>query len=104
MLSRKKTKRKATRDRVLTGVVVELLEQRQLLAAHIVGNASVFSTIQAAVDAATPGATITVDPGTYSEMVWIGKSLTLCGAQAGVDARSNLRRRERNDRQWDAQY
>src|SRR6185312_12165964 len=69
----------------------ERLEGRVFLAAHIVGNSAVFATIQAAVDAASPGATITVDPGNYPELVGVNKSLTIKGAQAGVDARSNVR-------------
>ena len=68
--------------------LVELLENRVLLAAHIVGSPTVYSTIQAAVNAAAAGATITVDPGTYAEEVTIGKTLTLQGAQAGIDART----------------
>jgi nitrous oxidase accessory protein NosD len=71
--------------------VIETLERRTFLAAHIAGNASVFATIQAAVDAASPGAVIDVDAGTYSENVQINKKLTLRGAQAGVDARSHTR-------------
>lgn len=70
---------------------VETLESRVMLAAHIVGSATTYSTIQAAVDAALSGAVITVDPGTYVEQVTIGKTLTIKGAQAGVDARSNAR-------------
>jgi hypothetical protein len=69
----------------------EMLEARQLLAAHIVGNSTVYSSIQAAVDAAAPNSVITVDPGTYTEQVTVYKTLTLRGAQAGVDARSNGR-------------
>jgi len=69
----------------------ELLESRQMLAAHIVGSATVYPTIQEAVWAASAGATITVDAGTYPELVNIDKPLTLRGAQAGVDARSNAR-------------
>ena len=42
-----------------------------------------FSTIQAAVDAASPGDTILVGPGIYTEQVTIGKNLTLKGAGAG---------------------
>ena len=70
---------------------LEILEERRLLAAHIVGNATVYSTIQAAVDAAVAGQTITVDSGTYPEQVSIFKQLTIKGAQTGVDARSNVR-------------
>jgi len=46
------------------------------------------ATIQAAVNAASPGDTIVVAAGTYNEFVTITKSLTLLGEQAGVDART----------------
>ena len=68
--------------------VVESLEIRQLLAAHIVGSTTSYATIQAAVNAASAGATINVDSGTYTETVTVNKSLTIRGAQAGVDART----------------
>jgi fibronectin type 3 domain-containing protein len=74
------------------GRAIEALEQRLLWAAHIVGNPAVYSTIQSAVNAAPAGATINVDPGNYAEQVAITKTLTLRGAQAGVDARLNTRR------------
>lgn len=70
---------------------IEKMEPRQLLAAHIAGNATTYATIQAAVDAASAGATITVDAGTYPELVTITKTLTLKGARAGVDARTSTR-------------
>ncbi|HYO09422.1 MAG TPA: NPCBM/NEW2 domain-containing protein [Tepidisphaeraceae bacterium] len=73
------------------GGMPERLEPRWLMAARIVGNAAVFQTIQAAVDAAAPNAVINVDPGVYSELVNIYKPLTLRGAKAGVDGRSNAR-------------
>ena len=67
------------------------MERRVQLSAHILGNATVYSTIQAAVDAAAPNSVITVDAGSYPEGVTVGKSLTIRGAQAGVDARTNAR-------------
>src|SRR5437899_1945391 len=69
----------------------EELECRIQLSAHIVGSSTVYTTIQAAVDAAAPSSVITVDAGTYSELVTVGKGLTLRGAQAGVAARTNAR-------------
>lgn len=44
--------------------------------------------IQAAVNDASAGDTVDVTAGTYAEQVTISKSLTLLGAQAGVDART----------------
>ncbi len=49
------------------------------------------TTIQSSINAATPNDTIIVCPGTYSELVNVNKSLTLLGAQAGVDPRSSSR-------------
>ncbi|MEO6435409.1 MAG: carbohydrate-binding protein, partial [Tepidisphaeraceae bacterium] len=70
----------------------ERLEDRRLLAAHIVGNPTNFATIQAAVNAATPGATVTVDPGTYNELVFIDKAgLSVLGSRSGTHAGSNTR-------------
>src|SRR4051794_732740 len=71
---------------------LQRLESRQMLAAHIVGNATNYATIQAAVNAAAAGAIINVDAGTYSELVTVNKRLTIRGAQAGIDARLNTRR------------
>ena len=69
----------------------EKLELRQLLAAHIVGSSVNYATIQAAVDAATSGAIITVDSGNYTGSVVVTKSLTIRGVDAGLDARSSTR-------------
>lgn len=46
------------------------------------------ATIQAAVTAASPGDTINVAAGTYNERVVVDKTLTINGAQVGVDART----------------
>src|SRR2546421_4087991 len=70
---------------------LESLERRQLLAAHVAGDPTVYATIQAAVNAAAPNAIVNVDAGDYPEVVVINKPLTVRGAQSGVDARSNLR-------------
>jgi hypothetical protein len=47
-----------------------------------------YTTIQAAVTAASPGDTITIAAGTYAEDVTVAKALTINGVQSGVDARS----------------
>src|ERR1043166_2592145 len=78
----------APRRRALCFEMPQALESRRLMAAHIVGDPTVYPSIQAAVTAAAPGSTIDVDAGTYSEMVTINKTLTLRGAQAGNDART----------------
>src|SRR5947209_2759550 len=49
-----------------------------------------YMTISAAVAAASSGDTIKVCPGIYNEQVTIDKTLTLQGAQAGMDARTRL--------------
>jgi hypothetical protein len=67
------------------------LEDRQLMAAHVAGSATSYATIQAAVNAAPAGGTVTVDAGSYAETVTVNKSLTIEGAEAGVDARGNVR-------------
>lgn len=65
---------------VRSGGAVESLEGRMMMAAHIVGSPVVYPTIQAAVNAAAPNATIKVDAGTYHESVVINKTLTVQGA------------------------
>jgi Periplasmic copper-binding protein (NosD) len=44
-----------------------------------------FRTIQSAVNAASPGSTVVVCPGTYHEQVVINKPLSLVGEQATID-------------------
>ena len=75
-----------------SGRRTEPLESRRLFAAHIVGRGTSYSSIQAAVNAAATGATITVDAGSYAESVTVNKRLTIQGAGAGIDARGNRRR------------
>lgn len=48
-----------------------------------IASQNVYKTIQAAVNAASPGATIDVCPGTYPEQVVITISLTLTGVKGG---------------------
>jgi parallel beta-helix repeat protein len=43
-----------------------------------------YSTIGAAIKAASPGECINVGPGTYREELWIDKDIILCGAGADV--------------------
>ncbi len=50
------------------------------------GKGGCYSTITAAVAAASPGSTIKVGPGTYKEDVIIGKSLSLISQSATIDA------------------
>ena len=50
--------------------------------------AAPFTTIQAAIDAATAGDRILVCAGSYNESVSVNKTLQVLGAQSGVDARS----------------
>jgi len=50
--------------------------------------ATACTTIQAAVDLASPGETINVAAGTYAEHVTIDKSLTLNGANSGIACRA----------------
>ena len=47
-------------------------------------------TIQAAINKASAGDTVNVAAGTYNEQVQINKTLSLKGAQAGIDARTRV--------------
>jgi hypothetical protein len=69
------------------------LEARTLLATLVVdpaGGPGIFTTIQAAVDAANTagGDTIDIHPATYMEQVTIGKSLTMMGTGPGTTIRA----------------
>ena len=72
-------------------LAAERLEGRLLFAAHVAGSTTPYATIQAAVNAAPVGGVVTVDAGTYAEQVTISKTLTIRGAQAGVDGRLTTR-------------
>ena len=65
--------------------LVEMLERRRLLAAHVAGSSTVYNAIQDAVNAAPAGGIVTVDAGIYDQRVTIDKSLTLRGAPVSQD-------------------
>ncbi|MGO9599563.1 MAG: nitrous oxide reductase family maturation protein NosD [Isosphaeraceae bacterium] len=73
---------------------VEAVEGRTLLSTILVGPGG---SIQAAVNAAKPGDTIKVAPGTYNENILIEKPVTLLGAQAGVNPITGLRTNPANE-------
>jgi len=84
-----KLRRKLPRQR--RPLMIDMLEDRRLLATLYVDddhaqmpNAG-FTSIQAAVNAAHPGDTIRVSPGTYNESVTVDKQLTILGSQSDVN-------------------
>ncbi len=55
------------------------------MATLTVGSGGTYTTIQAAIDAATSGDTISVGAGTFNEHVVVNKTVTIDGANAGID-------------------
>jgi parallel beta-helix repeat protein len=82
---------------------VEAVEGRTLLSTLFVSTTGfhlgqhAVTSIQSAVNAAKPGDTIDVGPGTYHESVFVGKPLTLLGAQSGVNPITGLRTNPANE-------
>ena len=82
--------RAASRRPVRNRLGFEALEARQMLAAtlwvdpNVTATATIFTTIQAAVDAAKSGDTIKVVAGTYAIGADVNKSLTIIGGQVRV--------------------
>src|SRR5205085_10739686 len=55
------------------------------------GNSPCFTTIQAAINAASPGDTISVGAGTYAEQLNVNKALTLLGPNANINPNTGAR-------------
>jgi pectin methylesterase-like acyl-CoA thioesterase len=78
--SRRKPAHTRRRLNDLRPCAAEVLESRTLLSATLLvdhGNSADYQSIQAAVNAASAGATIKVAPGLYNENVTVGKPLTI---------------------------
>ena len=68
------------------GIAMFLWAQTAAAATLQVGTGQTYSTIQAAVTAATAGDTIQVAAGTYTEQILVAKDVTINGANAGIAA------------------
>src|SRR5262249_31335946 len=82
--SKKNTKRKFSWKKL--PLRLESLEDRITPVVTDMNTMMAFSTIQMAVNAANPGDTILADAGTYAEHVTVDRTLTIWGAQHGVNA------------------
>src|SRR6188472_2792703 len=71
---------------VLSAAFVDSARAEELTVGTCVAGS--YATVQSAVNAAAAGDTIKVCAGTFNEFVTINKTLTLLGAQAGVDGRN----------------
>src|SRR5271154_1139769 len=82
------TSRKINANRVLgTAALFMLIALSSRAFANTVGTCepgNQYPTIQAAVNAATPGSTVNICPGTYTEQVLITKNLHLVGVASGT--------------------
>jgi hypothetical protein len=81
-------RRSADRRKKRRPIAIERLEDRLAPAVTDITTGMSYPTIQAAVTAANSGDTLLADPGMYAEHVTVNKSLTIEGAQHGVDART----------------
>src|ERR1035438_404458 len=86
ILNRNTSEAKMKNTTLIIGML--LLLAGNALAATLNVPTITYPTIQSAITAASPGDAIQVAAGSYGEAVTVNKSVTIQGAQAGVDART----------------